>query len=124
MLVCNTRVWLCCRALDSLHRTCLKVHFHTFCLPYKVCCWPSRPVLTKQCNSMQASYILVKGGSLQVGQEDAPFPGAAKITLFGPPEARELPLYGAKVSQHGCCQATLTAQSESISLKSRDVPPW
>jgi hypothetical protein len=47
---------------------------------------------------MQAAYILVKGGSLQVGREDAPFPGAAKITLYGPPEARELPLYGAKVS--------------------------
>lgn len=46
---------------------------------------------------LQANYILVKGGSLRVGREDAPFPGSAKITLHGSPDARELPLYGAKV---------------------------
>jgi hypothetical protein len=47
---------------------------------------------------LQANYVLVKGGSLQIGQQDAPFPGTAKITLQGPPDSRELPLYGAKVN--------------------------
>lgn len=46
---------------------------------------------------MQANYILVKGGTLQVGREDAPFPGRATITLHGQPDARELPVYGARV---------------------------
>lgn len=46
---------------------------------------------------MQANYILVKGGTLQVGREDAPFSGRATITLHGQPDARELPVYGAKV---------------------------
>jgi hypothetical protein len=46
---------------------------------------------------LDAHYILVKGGSLQVGREDAPFPGQATITLHGTPDDRELPLYGAKV---------------------------
>jgi hypothetical protein len=59
--------------------------------------------LTTLCVVVQASYILVKGGSLQIGREDAPFPSAAKITLYGPPDSRELPLYGAKVSVGFLC---------------------
>lgn len=52
------------------------------------------------CAHTQAHYILVKGGSLQIGaSEAAPFPGSAKITLHGQPDARELPLYGAKVNR-------------------------
>jgi hypothetical protein len=47
---------------------------------------------------LQARYILVKGGTLQVGSEERPFPGAACITLHGGPDSREIPLYGGKVS--------------------------
>uniref|UniRef100_A0A383WCP6 Fibrocystin-L n=1 Tax=Tetradesmus obliquus TaxID=3088 RepID=A0A383WCP6_TETOB len=46
---------------------------------------------------LQAGYILVKGGSLQVGSEERPFPGAACITLHGGPDSPEIPLYGGKV---------------------------
>jgi hypothetical protein len=45
----------------------------------------------------QAQYILIKGGTLTVGTDATPFPGRATITLHGPPDSRELPLYGAKV---------------------------
>jgi hypothetical protein len=48
---------------------------------------------------VQARYILVKGGTLQVGSEERPFPGAACITLHGGPDSREIPLYGGKVSR-------------------------
>jgi hypothetical protein len=47
---------------------------------------------------LQARYILVKGGTLQVGSEERPFTGAACITLHGGPDSRKIPLYGGKVS--------------------------
>ena len=46
---------------------------------------------------LQAHYILVKGGNLSIGTPEVPFPGRATITLHGPPNSRELPVYGAKV---------------------------
>ncbi len=39
----------------------------------------------------------MQGGGLLVGEPDKPFPGKATITLTGPPDSRELPMYGAKV---------------------------
>ncbi|KAL6747058.1 hypothetical protein V8C86DRAFT_3034101 [Haematococcus lacustris] len=46
---------------------------------------------------LQASYIIVKGGNLSIGSDAMPYPGRARITLHGPPNSLELPLYGAKV---------------------------
>ncbi|GFH20734.1 uncharacterized protein HaLaN_17904 [Haematococcus lacustris] len=46
---------------------------------------------------LQASYIIVKGGNLSIGSDAVPYPGRARITLHGPPNSLELPLYGAKV---------------------------
>lgn len=45
---------------------------------------------------VQARYIIMNGGNLEVGHKDAPFPGKARITLWGHPEDRELPQYGSK----------------------------
>jgi hypothetical protein len=78
--------------------------------------WSELQPLTTLCVVVQASYILVKGGSLQIGREDAPFPGAAKITLYGPPDSRELPLYGAKVCACPFCLVSTIFQSISDKL--------
>ena len=45
----------------------------------------------------QASYILVRGGTLQIGTEVEPFLQRATITLFGQPQSIELPIFGSKV---------------------------
>ena len=47
---------------------------------------------------LQATYIFIRGGRLQVGTEEAPFKHRATFTLFGErDETPELPIYGAKV---------------------------
>ncbi|XP_062600839.1 fibrocystin-L-like [Saccostrea cucullata] len=47
---------------------------------------------------LQAQRILItKGGKLQVGSSDAPFPNKAKITLHGHVRSKELPVYGTKM---------------------------
>ena len=45
---------------------------------------------------MQARYIILNGGNLEVGTKGSPFPGRAAITLHGRPDDPELPGYGAK----------------------------
>ncbi|KXZ43941.1 hypothetical protein GPECTOR_77g37 [Gonium pectorale] len=46
--------------------------------------------------NLQAHYILVVGGNFSIGTVEKPFPGRANITMHGPPNSRDLPLYGAK----------------------------
>ncbi|XP_061164553.1 fibrocystin-L-like [Saccostrea echinata] len=47
---------------------------------------------------LQAQRILItKGGKLQVGTTDAPFPNKAQITLHGHVRSKELPVYGTKM---------------------------
>jgi hypothetical protein len=58
---------------------------------------PHHTHLPHRCFDHQTHYILVKGGNLSIGTRDTPFAGTAAITLHGPADARELPLYGAKV---------------------------
>ncbi len=45
---------------------------------------------------LQAYYILIKGGNMTVGTDANPYQSKARITLYGPPNTIELPLYGAK----------------------------
>ena len=47
--------------------------------------------------SLQAKYIVINGGYLQIGTEDEPFLHEATITLYGNILDPEIPLYGAKV---------------------------
>lgn len=46
---------------------------------------------------LSASYILLRGGTLQIGTELEPFEQQVKITLFGHPKSIELPTFGSKV---------------------------
>ena len=49
---------------------------------------------------LRAEYILiVDGGSLSIGSEEAAFPGDAVIELHGNTQSIELPMYGAKVRE-------------------------
>jgi hypothetical protein len=45
----------------------------------------------------QASYILLRGGELEIGTEKEPFLHSAVITLYGQPKSVDLPIFGAKV---------------------------
>jgi len=47
--------------------------------------------------SLSASYILLRGGTLQIGTESEPYTHQARITLYGHPKSIELPTFGAKV---------------------------
>ena len=53
---------------------------------------PSNPCISLQCN-----YILVQGGNFSVGTPETPYPGTARITIWGAPNDPQLPLYGSKV---------------------------
>lgn len=46
---------------------------------------------------LEASYIMVRGGKLQIGTELNPFGGRARITLHCNRDCPEIPVYGAKV---------------------------
>jgi hypothetical protein len=46
---------------------------------------------------LSASYILLRGGTLEIGTELEPFMQQAKITMYGHPKSVELPTFGAKV---------------------------
>lgn len=46
---------------------------------------------------MSASYILLRGGTLQIGTELEPFQQQVKITMYGHPKSIELPTFGSKV---------------------------
>ncbi|KAG1667228.1 hypothetical protein FOA52_009793 [Chlamydomonas sp. UWO 241] len=46
---------------------------------------------------LQVNYILVRQGNFSVGTTETPFPGRARITLWGSPNDVGLPQYGAKV---------------------------
>ena len=45
---------------------------------------------------LEATYILIKGGRLEVGTEREPFTHTATITLYGHVKSLELPIFGAK----------------------------
>ena len=47
--------------------------------------------------SLSASYILLRGGTLQIGTEQEPFLQQVQITLYGHPKSMELPTFGSKV---------------------------
>lgn len=65
---------------------------------------------------LQASWILVKGGNLVIGSPSSPYPGKARITLHGPPDSRELPLYGAK---------TIAVRDGNVSMSGQPkTPTW
>ncbi|XP_028646739.2 fibrocystin-L-like [Erpetoichthys calabaricus] len=57
--------------------------------------------------------LIVDGGTLQVGTEQAPFQHKAIITLYGHPLSPELPLYGAK---------TLAVREGTLDLHGTPVP--
>jgi len=71
---------------------------------------------------LSASYILVHGGSLQIGTEDHPFLQNVKITLHGHPKQLELPTFGVKVIAcyrctmdiHGAPQISWTTLSATV----------
>jgi hypothetical protein len=65
---------------------------------------------------MQARYILLNGGNLQVGTQAIPYPGKATITLWGHPQDRELPGYGSKC---------LAVRAGNLTLHGRHrTPTW
>lgn len=45
---------------------------------------------------LEATYILVRGGRLEIGTEQRPFKHMATITLYGHVKSLELPIFGAK----------------------------
>lgn len=47
--------------------------------------------------TFDASYIMVKGGYMEVGTEDFPYTSKLTITMHGNRESPELPIYGNKV---------------------------
>jgi hypothetical protein len=57
---------------------------------------PTHPQATSEI-WLQAHYILVQGGNFSIGSQGVPYPGNARVTLYGQPNDIELPLYGAKV---------------------------
>ncbi|GAQ89759.1 hypothetical protein KFL_005590010 [Klebsormidium nitens] len=65
---------------------------------------------------LSASYIMVRGGKVQIGTEAKPFAGRARITLRCHRNCPEIPVYGAKVlgNRHG----TLEIHGQPKS------PPW
>ena len=46
---------------------------------------------------LSASYILIRGGTLQIGTETEPFTHQVRITMHGHPKSIELPTFGSKV---------------------------
>ena len=47
--------------------------------------------------TLSANYILLRGGTLQIGTEQEPFTQQVQITLYGHPKSMELPTFGSKV---------------------------
>ena len=88
--------------------------------------------------SLQAKYIVVNGGYMQIGTEENPFLHKATITLYGNILDPEIPLYGAKVLAvrqggldfHGIKRSrTWTRLSETANMnqnfiKVRDFVDW
>jgi hypothetical protein len=56
---------------------------------------------------LNARYITVVGGTLQIGSEEKPYKNKATITLHGTPTDTELPMYGAKVLACRKCRLEL-----------------
>ena len=54
---------------------------------------------------ISASYILLRGGTLQIGTEEEPFMQNVLITLYGHPKSVDLPTFGAKVV--ACFECTM-----------------
>jgi hypothetical protein len=55
--------------------------------------------------SLSANYILLRGGTLQVGTEAQPFTHKVHLTLHGNPKSMELPTFGSKVI--ACYECTM-----------------
>ncbi len=55
----------------------------------------------------QATYILIRGGALEVGTEAEPFLQSATIKLYGHPGSAELPIFGSKVLACYACRLDL-----------------
>lgn len=71
---------------------------------------------------LQAGYILVRGGTLQIGTELEPFMQQAKLTLYGNPQSIDLPTFGSKclacfeckMDLHGAPQISWTMLTNTI----------
>ena len=61
-------------------------------------------IFDRQDLHLQAHYILLRGGRLEIGTEQEPFMQNALITLYGHPKSTELPTFGAKVIACYRCQ--------------------
>jgi hypothetical protein len=55
--------------------------------------------------SLSANYILLRGGTLQIGTEAQPFTHKVHLTLYGHPKSMELPTFGSKVI--ACYECTM-----------------
>jgi hypothetical protein len=55
--------------------------------------------------SLSANYILLRGGTLQIGTEAQPFAHKVHLTLYGHPTSVELPTFGSKVI--ACYECTM-----------------
>ncbi|GAX81122.1 hypothetical protein CEUSTIGMA_g8556.t1 [Chlamydomonas eustigma] len=88
---------------------------------------------------LQCNYILVMGGNFSAGTPSTPYAGPnAKITLWGPPGATELPIYGSKVvgvrqgwfilhGQHKTpvwTQLNATANTDDTSITVNGIVNW
>ena len=66
--------------------------------------------------TLSANYILLRGGTLEIGTEEEPFMNQVHLTLHGHPKSMELPTFGSKViacyeckmSIHGAPQVAWT----------------
>lgn len=87
--------------------------------------------------SIEASYILLRGGTLQIGTETEPFTHQVRITMYGHPKSMELPTFGAKVIAcyectmdiHGApqvswTQLTATARPGDSEIRLLDAVAW
>ena len=71
---------------------------------------------------LQAGYILIRGGHLEIGTEQDPFLQRAEITLYGHPQSIELPTFGSKVlACYKCTMDIHGAPTVSWTLLSKTV---
>lgn len=79
-------------------------------------------IFDRQDIKLSASYILLRGGTLEIGTEEEPFKQNVLITLYGHPKSLDLPTFGAKVVAcyeckmdiHGAPQVAWTQLAETV----------
>ena len=86
---------------------------------------------------LSASYILLRGGTLEIGTELEPFMQKVKITMYGHPKSIELPTFGSKViacykctmdihgaPQHSWTLLSQTALPGATQIEVKDAVRW